>query len=152
MTDTSCYILCDLLKRNTELHGKEVAKRGQKVTWTDVTRKVCIKELRCIKSNGGLMAFSGLLWHRLRCQNITTRCIYQLLLQWAFLLTEKGLLAFYTDDYEALILELQTTIEGGAEGQVEDIPPEEIIEEWEYMQRFLPELQRMVEEFENKWN
>lgn len=62
------------------------------------------------------------------------------MLQWALLLTEKGLLAFYTDDYEALILELQTTIEGGAEGQVEDISPEEIIEEWEFMKIYLPEV------------
>lgn len=150
MTDVYCFILCDLLKRNTELHGKEIAKRGQKVTWPSIARKVCLSEIRKIKPDAKLMSFSGLLWHRLRCQNITTRCIYQLLLQWALLLTEKGLLAFYTDDYEALILELQTTIESGAEGQVEDIPPEEIIEEWGYMQGFLPELQRMVEEFENK--
>ncbi len=149
-SDTFCFILCDLLKRNTELHGNELKRRGQKITWPDITRKVCIKELRCIKANGGLMAFSGLLWHRLRSQNITTRCIYQLLLQWAFLLTEKGLLAFYTDDYEALILELQTTIEGGADGAVDDIPAEEIIEEWEFMRGYLTELHKLVEDYENK--
>lgn len=148
MTDTYCYILADLLKRNTELHG--FAIKGQKVTWPDVTRKICIKELRRIKSNGALMAFSGLLWHKLRRQDITTRCIYQLLLQWALKLTEEGLLHFYTEDYEALILELQTTIEAGAEGEVEDIPPEEIIAEWEFMQGYLPELHRLVEEFSNK--
>ncbi len=150
MTDTFCFILCDLLKRNTDLHGAELKRRGQKITWTDVTRKVCIAEIRKIKPDAKLMAFSGLIWHRLRGQNITTRCIYQLLLQWAFLLTEKGLLAFYTDDYEALILELQTTIESGADGAVDDIPAEEIIEEWGFMKGYLPELHRLVEEYENK--
>lgn len=148
MTDTFCYILCDLLKRNTELHGAALKKRGQKVDWPNVTKKVCVRELRKIPLN--YIGLSGLIWSQLRKQNITTRCIYQLLLQWALLLTEKGLLAFYTDDYEALILELQTTIEGGAEGQVEDISPEEIIEEWEFMKIYLPDLHRMVEEFENK--
>lgn len=147
MSDKYGYILADLLKRNTELHGREIAKRGQKVEWPNVTRKVCIGELRKIKANGSLMAFSGLLWHRLRCQNITTRCIYQLLLQWALLLTEKGLLGFYTDAYEALILELQTTIEGGADGAVDDISPEEIQAEWEFMQGYLTALHDMVEQY-----
>lgn len=145
--DKYCFILADLLKRNTELHGKELSKRGQKVIWPDTTRKICIKELRKIPVNGGARAFSGLLWSKLRLENITTRCIYQLLLQWALLLTEKELLSFYTEDYEALLDELRTTIEGGAEGAVEDIPPKEIIEEWEFMKTYLPILHKMVEEY-----
>jgi hypothetical protein len=144
--DTYCYILADLLKRNTELHGREIKKRGQLVTWPDVTRKICVKELRLIKADGKLKAFCGLVWYHLRGYNITTRCIYQLLLQWALLLTEKGLLGFYTDDYKNLIEELQTTIEGGAEGVVEDIDSNEIVGEWEEMKNnYLIALHNMVE-------
>lgn len=145
MSEVYCYILCDLLKRNTELHGKELARRGQKVTWPDTTRRICIRELRRIKANGATIGLSGSLWHKLRLQDITTRCIYQLLLQWALLLTEKGLLHFHTEEYEALILELKDTIEKGADGVVDDIPAEEIIQEWEFMKGYLPELHKMAQ-------
>lgn len=148
MTDKYAFILADLLKRNTELHGKALKKKGQKVTWPDKTRKVVIKELRCLNPSGSLRGFSGYLWRQIRQQNITTRCIYQLLLQWAFLLTEKGLLHFYTDDYEKLIHELNDTINAGAEGVVEDISADEIVGEWEYMKNYLMELHGLVENYD----
>ena len=127
------YILAELLKRNTELHGNALEKQGQRIKWPSEARKVILGELRRYKANGKLKAFSGLLWGKLRLHDITTRQIYQLLLQWALYLTEKGLLFTYTENYEALLEELRYTIESGAEGVVEDITPEEILEEWEIM-------------------
>lgn len=147
MNDIYSYILADLLKRNTRLHGRELEKRNISAKWPSVTNDICLKELQRINPTSKMMAFSGLIWHKLRQQNITTRCIYQLLLQWALLLTEKGLLSFYTSDYENLLIELKTTIESGSEGAVEDIPPQEIIDEWNFMKDFLPQLLEMVENY-----
>lgn len=147
MSDSFGYLLAELLKRNTELHGKELRKRGDNPQWPWDARKVIIKELASYPLGGKLKAFSGLLWGRLRKQDITTRHIYGLLLQWALLLTEKGLLGFYTDDYEALIEELRHTIESGADGAVEDIPAEEIVAEWEFMQGYLNGLHGMCEQW-----
>lgn len=147
MSDTYGYILAELLKRNIELHGRELKRRGKKAKWPETARKIIMDELIHYPFDSKLKAFSGLLWGKLRKQNITTRHIYGLLLQWALLLTEKGLLSFYTDDYEGLVEELRITIESGAEGIVEDIPPEEIVEEWEFMRGYLLELHGMVEQF-----
>lgn len=137
MSDSYGYILAELLKRNTELHGRELCRIGEEAKWPGNARKIIMGELREYKASGGLKAFSGLVWHKLRKQDVTTRQIYGLLLQWALLLTEKELLGFYTADYEALIEELRHNIESGAEGVVEDIPAEEILEEWEFMKQYL---------------
>lgn len=145
MSEHFGYILAELLKRNTELHGRELLKRGNKDIWPKLTRKIIIAELAKYTLDGKLKAFSGLVWNKLRSQDITTRHIYGLLLQWAVLLTEKGLLSFYTEAYEFLIEELRHTIESGAEGVVDDIPPEEIIEEWEFMKSYLDSLHNMCE-------
>jgi len=152
MSEHYGYLLAELLKRNTELHGKELRKRGANPQWPWDARKVIIKELASYPLDGKLKAFSGLLWGRLRKQDITTRQIYILLLQWAVKLTEKKLLNFYTSDYEDLIEELRHTIESGAEGVVDDIPPEEIVEEWEFMQGYLDSLHGMCEQWINNGN
>jgi len=144
------YVLAELLKRNTELHGNELLKRGNRVSWVNEARKVIIVELRSYPVNYKLKAFSGFVWGRLRRQDITTRHIYILLLQWAVLLTEKGLLYFYTKEYEELIEELRITIESGAEGSVEDVSSGEIIDEWNFVEGYLVSLQNMCEEYENK--
>jgi len=149
-SDKYGYLLAELLKRNTELHGNALLKRGNKAKWPGETRKVIIGELSKYPFDSKLKAFSGLVWHKLRSQNITTRCIYQLLLQWAILLTEKELLSFYTEDYEALIEELRHTIESGVEGEVSDIPPEEILEEWDFMKGYLMDLHNMCEGWINE--
>ncbi len=148
MPDSFGYILAELLKRNTQLHGKELLKRGKRVKWPIDAQKIIMGELTRYPFDSKLKAFSGLLWGKLRRHDITTRHIYGLLLQWALLLTEKELLSFYTQDYEALIDELRITMESGAEGEVEDIPPEEIVEEWEFMQSYLMDLHGMVEEWQ----
>lgn len=144
------YLLAELLKRNTELHGKALEKKGRKVKWPGEARKIILGELRKYKVDGRSKAFSGLLWGRIRRHDITTRQIYQLLLQWALHLTEKGLLFTYTADYEGLLEELCTTIESGAEGIVEDISPEEIIAEWESMKDYLTALHNECEEWVNE--
>ncbi len=148
MLDVYGYILAELFKQNTHLHGKELWRRGNKTKWPANAKKIIVTELSKYPHDGKLKAFSGLIWNKLRQQNITTRHIYGLLLQWALLLTEKGFLCYYTKDYEGLIEELRSTLESGAEGEVKDIPPEEIIEEWEMVkERYLMELHSMCEEW-----
>lgn len=148
MSDSYGYLLAEFIKRNTELHGKELLRRGSKDKWPAKARKTIITELSKYPFNGKLKAFSGHIWGKLRCQDITTRHIYGLLLQWALLLTEKGLLNFYTQDYEELFEELKYTIESGAEGAVENIPSDEIIAEWEMVKNnYLITLHKTCEEW-----
>ena len=136
MLDSYSYILAELLKRNTQLHGEALHKRGQRVTWPSVAIKTINKELQAhpLRSDTKLKAISGDVWGWLRRQDLTTRHIYQLLLQWALYLTAGKLLCTYTDDYAAVLEELRNTIETGAEGRVEDIDANEILQEWEYVQ------------------
>ncbi len=142
------YILAELLKRNTNLHGHALIKRGQQQKWPDEAKRIFAKELCKYTFNSKLKAFSGLVWGRLRAEDITTRHIYQLLLQWALYLTQNELLHIYTSEYEDLLEELRHTIESGAEGKVEDIPSNEIIEEWELVKNnYLLALHKMVEEW-----
>lgn len=151
MSDTYSYILAELLKRNTELHGKELAKRGNYQRWTDDMKKVIVKELcKYPRGNNKLKAYAGYIWGQLMRQQMYTREIYQLLLQWALLLTENNLLFFYTKDYEDIINELRERIEEGAEGIHIELSPEEIIAEWESMKTYLPGLHDMCEEWESK--
>lgn len=146
--DKYAFVLADLLKRNTELHGAALKQRGKKVLWPAKTRVVCLTEIRAIKADAKLKAFSAKVWWMIKGLNVTTRCIYALLLQWAVLLSDKKLFGFYTEDYESLILELQATIEGGAEGEAVGINPDEILKEWEFMKQYLIELHELVEKFE----
>lgn len=136
MSDKYSYILAELIKRNTQLHGSALKKRNIKAEWPGVTIDVINKEIRAnpFKSDTKLKAKSGRVWGWLRGQNVTTRHIYQLLLQWALYLTETQALHTYTEKYADLLEELRYVIETGAEGEVEDIPPEEIIAEWKYVQ------------------
>lgn len=130
------YLLNELLLRNTQLHGSALKQRGNNAEWPDVTIDVARKELRCNinRRDTKLKAKSGQIWGWLRNNDISTRQIYQLLLQWALHLTEMGILYTYTDKYRDLLEELKYVIETGADGDVEDIPPEEIIAEWKFMQ------------------
>lgn len=133
MSEKYAFILAELLKRNTQLHGDAIKER---VKWPVDATKVINTEIRTgpFKTDTKLKAISGHVWGWLRGQNLTTRHIYALLLQWALYLTEQGMLNTYTEQYADLLDELRYTIETGAEGEVEDIPPEEIIEEWRFVQ------------------
>lgn len=152
MSDSYGYLLAELLKRNTELHGKELWKRGDKVKWTGDTRKIIIAELAEYSFDSKLKAFSGLLWHYIRGLDITTRCVYALLLQWAIYLTESNLLGFYTINYDDLLEELRHSIESGAEGVVDGVVQDEVLEEWELMKDYLMPLHDMCESWIRQWN
>jgi len=141
------YILAELLKRNTELHGKALEKKGKPKEWPGVARKIIIKELAKYKQPASVKSYAGFIWGNLRRQDVTTRQIYMLLTQWALLLTNKGLLEFHTEDYEALLAETTNSFEKGAEGDVYDVSPEEIVNEWEFMQNYLNDLHEICE----KW-
>lgn len=145
------FILADLLKRNTELHGYALEQRGIYQEWPAKTRKIIIKELKLNPAtNGKIKAFSGLVWGQLRSQDITTRQIYALLLQWTLYLSESDKLVTFTKEYNDLLEELKCTIESGADGKVEDIPPEEIVAEWENMKEFHADLHVICEEWIEK--
>lgn len=136
MSEAYNYILAELIKRTTKLHGEALNERGQKVDWPAITVKITSKEIQAspYKSDTKLKAISGQVWGWLRGQYLSTRHIYQLLVQWALYLTNEGLLCTYTTEYADLLEELMITIEAGAEGEVSDINPEEILEEWKFMQ------------------
>lgn len=136
MSDSYAYILAELLKRNTQLHGNALNKRGKKVDWPLKAVKVIITEIRksSLKNNTKVKAQSGQIWGWLRSQNLTTRQIYQLLLQWALYLTTENFLYTHTGEYADLLEELRSSIEAGAEGEVEDIDANEIINEWHFLQ------------------
>jgi hypothetical protein len=141
------YILAELLKHNTNLHGRELVRHGKKQQWINDAKKIVVSELRQYPHNGELKAFSGLLWKDMKQQGFTTRHIYQLLLQWALELTKETQLYFYTQAYEDLFIELRHTIESGAGGVVKDILPEEIINEWEAVKDYLVILHGFCEQF-----
>lgn len=136
MSDKYSYLLAEILKRNTQLHGNAIKEMGQKVVWPVDAIKVINTEIRGgpFKSDTKLKAISGHVWGWLRGQDLTTRHIYALLLQWGLYLTEKDMLYTYTEQYADLLDELRYTIETGAEGEVQDILPEEILEEWKFVQ------------------
>lgn len=148
MTDIPCFILADLLKNNNLEHGMGLKAKRKRMEWPFDSRKVCIDEIRKHQPSAALQAYSSSIWwtikHRMNDRNgqpLTTRMIYQLLLMYALSLTEQGKMFYLDDEYGKLTGQLQDRLEEiyGA-----------VIEEWEYMQGFLPELQGMVEEFENK--
>lgn len=144
------FFLADLLKRNTELHGSALQKQGNYQEWPGKTRIALLKELRLNPTNNGkIKAFSGLVWGQLRKKDITTRQIYGLLLHWALYLSEDDKLVTFTEDYAELLKELKFAIESGAAGEVEDIPPEEILAEWEMMKTYHADLHTICTEWIN---
>jgi hypothetical protein len=146
MDDKYGCILAELLRLNATLQSKCLKKRGKDATFSEGAKKACNRELR-IYNNPRAKAFAGMLWYRIRKLNVDTRCIYQLLLQWALHLTELGLLGFYTSEYEELHNTIRNSIESGVAGEFEDISPAEIEAEWELMQIYLTSLHGMVEQW-----
>ncbi len=149
MSDVHCFILANLLRLNTNLHGKALKKQGNPQLWTETMKATIAKELSRHPKNLKLNAYSTWIWGRFMGHGLYTREIYILLLQWGVRLTELKMLYMLTDDYVNLLDELRLRIEEGADGKHKEISAAETLKEWDAMQEYLPELHKMADDFEN---
>jgi hypothetical protein len=145
--DTYSYVLADLLKRNSHLLGQALKRKGIIQPWTDEMKNVISRELRKYPINTKLISYSGWIWGRLMRQELLTREIYILLLQFAADITEKNLLSMYNDEYMEMLDELRKRIEEGADGKHKEVSEETTLQEWEKMKDYLPALHQMCEEW-----
>lgn len=116
--DNYSFMLAYLLKQVLKYH-----KKHAKIAWGDKAARIITKEMRSISSNK--IGQAGLVWSWLKKQNLDTGHVYIILIQLALKMTENAQLFFYTEDYEALIKELLSTIE-------DKINPDE----WEHVKEF----------------